>query len=168
MNDISVTSDWNSFKHSSLDSSHRGGSNGSCFISNGSILTEIKSFKKMSGRVVSDDWPDPRFSGQPDGYPTLPDPIRSSTQKSLCCNRRPHGRRLCKTFVMNVQVKCFLSLSQRNPVIFFISAQVAFQSMSFVIMLSLMDLRSVHSVHVWVWNREPRNFRSFCSMGMWK
>ncbi len=55
MNDISVTSDWNSFKHSSLDSSHRGESNGSCFISNGSILTEIKIFKKMSGRVGSDD-----------------------------------------------------------------------------------------------------------------
>ena len=76
MNDISVTSDWNSFKHSSLDSSHRGESNGSCFISNGSILTEIKIFKKMSGRVGSGQMIDPTrvFRVNPTG--TRPDLTR--------------------------------------------------------------------------------------------
>ena len=76
MNDISVTSDWNSFKHSSLDSSHRGESNGHCFISNGSILTDIKIFKKMSGRVGSGQMIDPTrvFRVNPTG--TRPCPTR--------------------------------------------------------------------------------------------
>ena len=76
MNDISVTSDWNSFKHSSLDSSHRGESNGSCFISNRSILMEITIFLKMSGRVGSGQMIDPTrvFRVNPTG--TRPDLTR--------------------------------------------------------------------------------------------